>query len=287
MTRSMTGFARHATSFSGGTLTWELRAVNHRYLEPSFRLPEVVRNIEGDLRDALKAQLVRGKIECHLKFDADTDGRTIHLNADAMRDVHRVIQEMSSLLETELTPDPHELLRMPGITDTESVDAAAAAAAAMAGFQLAIASLSRMREREGAELEQALRARLGDIKQVIDDVRANMPAINRRLLERLQSRLADLDVDVDPGRLEQEVAIQVQKADIDEELDRLDAHLQETAACFGKVGGIGRRLDFLMQEFNREANTLGSKAAAISMILSAVDLTVLIEQMHEQVQNIE
>jgi uncharacterized protein YicC (UPF0701 family) len=128
----MTGFARHATSFSGGTLTWELRAVNHRYLEPSFRLPEVVRNIEGDLRDALKAQLVRGKIECHLKFDADTDGRTIHLNADAMRDVHRVIQEMSSLLETELTPDPHELLRMPGITDTESVDATAAAAAAMA-----------------------------------------------------------------------------------------------------------------------------------------------------------
>ncbi|HEX7814908.1 YicC/YloC family endoribonuclease [Dyella sp.] len=286
MTRSMTAYASAETAGPTGTLSCELRTVNHRYLELSPRLPDDLRNSESALRERVAAKLSRGKVDLTVRLRGETRSETLDVD-DALlgrlAELARTLEGRFPTMQVQFT----ELLRFPGVMRQADVDPEAVQAALFEALDHALDALTATREREGAKLAQLLRERLDAIERIVADVRGWMPQIREGLRARLETRLADLKQPVEPGRLEQELVLQVTRIDVDEELDRLATHIAEARRVLGLKEPIGRRLDFLMQEFNREANTLGSKSIDSRSTNAAVELKVLIEQMREQVQNIE
>lgn len=287
MIQSMTAFARGEITRPWGVVTWELRTVNHRYLEPSFKLPDSCRALEPALREALRQRLERGKVDIGLRVQLQQDTHPEALDHDRLRAVIRAAEAVAELAGNPAPLNPLELLRWPGVLQESAVAQETLNTTALEAFGLALEQLVETRIREGAALKQLLEERLAAMEAQLAVVREALPRILAAQRQRLEQRLAELTAELDPGRLEQEVVILAQKADVDEELDRLVTHIREVRRVLSKGGACGRRLDFLMQELNREANTLASKSIATDTTQVAVELKVLIEQMREQVQNIE
>ena len=287
MIASMTGFARRELAGSFGTLTCELRSVNHRYLEPGFRLPEELRPLESDLRQLLTKNLKRGKVDCtmHLRGASGAE-RELRLDAAALERVAVAVREVLVALP-KATVDAVEVLRWPGVVETISPDNEALLGAGRTLFQQTLDELGAMRLREGKRLGELLEQRCAGLTTLITAVRARLPEIQVRMRTRLNERVAELLAAVDRDRIEQELVLQLQRLDVAEELDRLTGHIEETRRVMGGGEAAGRRLDFLMQELNREANTLASKSQDLDTTRITVDMKVLIEQMREQVQNVE
>ena len=292
MIRSMTAFASAESDTPWGALAFELRSVNHRYLELNPRLPEELRAIEPALRERVAAKLTRGKVDVNLRF------RPIDAGAVEIRVDHAVLDRLERAAELLTTRFPDmavgftELLAWPGVLKRDEVDQDGLRQAALDLLERALDDMLATRQREGERLGVFLRDRLESVARTVDDVRGWLPDIRLALRARLESRLAEIRQPADagrvePGRLEQELVLQLSRIDVDEELDRLSAHIAEARRVLALPDAVGRRLDFLMQEFNREANTLGSKSVDQRTTQAAVDLKVLIEQMREQVQNIE
>jgi len=289
MPRSMTGFARREAKLPWGTAVWEIRSVNHRYLEPSFRLPEDFREIEPSLREAMRKNLQRGKVEASLSIQWEMGGEVeMGVNMDKVGQLARAAQQINHLIGSNAAPvSALDILRWPGVIQKQELDREALQADVLKLFDLALEGLIEHRSREGAELEQLILQRLDGVSAQVVKVRARMPEILAAQRDKLQTKLANLQIELDPERLEQEIVLLAQKADVDEELDRLDTHVIEVKRSLKQTDSLGRRLDFLMQELNREANTLSSKSIVSDTTQAAVELKVLIEQMREQVQNIE
>ena len=278
----MTAFSRH----EHGAAVWEIRSVNHRYLDVSFRMPENLRHLETELKSLFKDKVNRGKIECCLKINAGELKTRISINEDLVADLHFAMGQVAEITGMENRGDILSLLRWPEVLTTES-SSEELIEDARQGFGFAVVQLVEMREREGKELAELLDSRLIAIEATVDNLREQTPVIIAHQHEKLIKRLSEIDVEVEPGRVEQELVILAQKLDVAEELDRLVTHVIEVRRNLKMDEPVGRRLDFLMQELNREANTLSSKAAATSTTMQAVDLKVSIEQMREQIQNIE
>lgn len=287
MPRSMTGFSRSEQQYSWGSLTWELRSVNHRYLETNFRMSEGQRVLEQPLRDIVRKKLSRGKLDISLHFNI-TDKKTQGINVDKAL-AAQVMQaaEVISTLGPCCAINPLEVLKWPGVLSESSIDPEQIQQDALAQFGPTIDQLLEARQREGTELGNFIEQRLQSISEQVVIVRKLMPTILQAQREKLQERLSVLQVELDNDRIEQEIVLLAQKADVDEELDRLDTHVIEVRHTLQQKNAIGRRLDFLMQELNREANTLSSKSIVTDTTAAAVELKVLIEQMREQIQNIE
>ena len=287
MIASMTGFARRELAGSWGTLTCELRSVNHRYLEPGFRLPEELRPLESDLRQLLSKNLKRGKIDCtmHLRGSQGAE-RELRIDAAALARVAAAIGHVSREMPGA-TVDAVEVLRWPGVVETTAPDAEALLGAARNLFQQTLDDLGAMRQREGKRLGELIEQRCAGLGTLVGQVRTRLPEIQVRVRTRLNERVAELLASVDRDRIEQELVLQLQRLDVAEELDRLTGHIEETRRVMGGGEAAGRRLDFLMQELNREANTLASKSQDLDTTRISVDMKVLIEQMREQVQNVE
>ncbi|HEY5644593.1 MAG TPA: YicC/YloC family endoribonuclease [Pseudomonadales bacterium] len=284
----MTAFARAQNQSGGFVLTWEIRSVNHRFLETQFRLPDQLRAVEYPLRDTLRNHLRRGKLDCTLRMERQAAESTIELNRPLLLKVLAMIEQIRRDSPEIGAPNPMDLLRWPGVIGEDAgFDDEALSVDAMDLFEEALAELMAYRQREGQQLAEAIGSRLDEIDKVVADVKGRTASIGHQIQARLQSRLNDLKVQVDPDRLEQEVALLAQRADVAEELDRLGIHVEEARSILRGPGPHGRRLDFLTQELNREANTLGAKATMIESAQRSVDLKVIIEQIREQVQNIE
>ncbi|HRO88121.1 MAG TPA: YicC family protein [Chiayiivirga sp.] len=288
MIRSMTAFASADRQTPWGTLGCELRAVNHRYLELSVRAPEELRVLEPALRERIGAKVQRGKLELSLRLRAapDAASATLRLNEPLLDQLAAASRTFGPRFPG-LTVDFATLLALPGVVQQDGIDSAGLQGEALALAEETIAEFLRAREREGEMLAATLRERLAGVEAACAQVRQWLPEIRAGLRTRLEARFAELAPALDPGRLEQEFVLWLQKLDVDEELDRLATHIAEARRVLGLREAVGRRLDFLMQEFNREANTLGSKSVDARTSQVAVELKVLIEQMREQVQNLE
>ena len=286
MIRSMTAFAAGERNTPWGTLGCEVRAVNHRFLELGIRLPDELRAVEPAVRERVSARIARGKIELALRLrNAEQDdmlqlnpARVSHLAA-----LGRNLHEHFPTLRVEMT----ELLKFPGVLQTQSGDPAGLQAEALSLLDEVLGQFIEARGREGANLSANILERVDAIARHAADARTLMPAIRAGQKQKLVNRLADLPQPLDPGRFEQELVMALQKLDVDEELDRLDSHIAELRRILGQKEAAGRRLDFLLQEFNREANTFGSKSVDARTSALAVELKVLIDQIREQSQNIE
>jgi len=288
MTFSMTAFSRQQIDKEWGSLTWEIRSVNHRYLETSVRLPESFRGLENSVREAIRKKLNRGKVECQLRFQSTEAGQTdLQINKELIEMLVQANIEIQKMASTESQLSSAEILRWPGVIVDQNFDSEIIAAEALALFKIALDELISSRQREGDALKGFVIQRIESIREIVSSIREKMPEIISGQRKNLLGRLADLKAELEPTRLEQEITILAQKADVDEELDRLDSHLSEVERVVASAGQKGRRLDFLMQELNREANTLSSKSIVVDTTLGAVELKVLIEQMREQIQNIE
>ncbi|MDI4638902.1 MULTISPECIES: YicC/YloC family endoribonuclease [Halomonadaceae] len=286
MVHSMTAFARASREADWGSLELELRSVNQRYLDLHFRLPETLRSLEPDYRDALRQRLNRGKVECTLRF-VPTNGETLSINAERLGGLAEALGELRRTVPEAAMPDALALLEHPGVLESGGPDIAEVADSAQALFDEALDALLEARAREGAELAALIRSRLSAVREQVDEVKAQLPEILKRQRDQLLARLETVRAELEPQRLEAELTLMAQKADVDEELDRLATHVDEVERQLTLKGPVGRRLDFLMQELNREANTLSSKSVVAETTRSAVELKVLIEQMREQIQNIE
>jgi len=288
MVYSMTAFSRQQLEHEWGSLTWEIRSVNHRYLEPSVRLPENFRSLENPIRRQLREKLYRGKIECLLRFrTVEANQIDWQLNLDLISQLTKANLEINSNIGGDYKLSSLDILKWPGVISDQPIDEEIFNKEAMGLFEKALDDLMVVREREGASLRDAILKRIASIQRIIDSIQAKMPSIILKQKENLLNKLEDIKAEFEPTRLEQEITLLAQKADVDEELDRLNSHLQEAKRVLDSGGQIGRRLDFLMQELNREANTLSSKSIVVETTQSAVELKVLIEQMREQIQNIE
>lgn len=286
MIHSMTAFARHEISADWGNALWEIRSVNQRYLESYFRLPEQFRGLESLLRDKLRTNLHRGKVEVSLKYTANQSSGELKLNEQFAA---QLLKSAAALLEKapQAQLNIADILRWPGVMDTQAEDIDTLQTELLSGFDIALQDFLAGRGREGAAIEQMIQDRLTTIGEQVTFVKSHLPQAMQWQRDRITSRLAEIKADLDQNRLEQEMAFLAQKSDVAEELDRLEAHIKETRHTLKKGGACGRRLDFMMQEFNREANTLSSKAISTEITNAAVELKVLIEQMREQIQNIE
>ncbi|MDH1731753.1 YicC family protein [Pseudomonas chengduensis] len=287
MVHSMTAFARNEQATAHGTLSWELRSVNHRYLEPHLRLPEAFRDLEGAVREALRQGLSRGKVECTLRFAEESAGKPLQVDADRARQLIAAAEQVAALIQQPAPLNPLEVLAWPGVLVADAADPQALNAAALKLFDQALGELKAGRAREGAELAKLLNERLDSILDEVAALRELVPQMLAGQRAKIEIRFAEMQAELDPQRLEQELVLLAQKSDVAEELDRLSTHVSEVRRVLKAGGAAGRRLDFLMQELNREANTLGSKAFDPRSTQAAVNLKVLIEQMREQVQNIE
>lgn len=288
MLHSMTGFARQITESTEGSLTCEIRAVNHRYLDTQFRLPDELRPKEVELRRQVSAALKRGKVECSLNFRRITSSDSpMKVNAGLVQQIGERLTEISSLLPAARAADPIDVLRWPGVVLEPDTDAEPLFADAQQLLTEALQALQKMRRSEGERIEAMLHSRCEDILAIATGVRQRMPEVLEAARKKQLERLEKLEVSADPGRLEVELALVSQKLDVDEELDRLESHITEIRDAMQGTDAVGRRLDFLMQELNREANTLGSKSGDKETSRAAVELKVLIEQMREQIQNVE
>ncbi len=288
MLHSMTGFARESAETDIGTLTWELRAVNHRYLDVQFKLPEDLRPKEQAFRQQASASLGRGKIECALYFRrAFDEDNELRIDIELVKLIGQRISDITSKLPNVAAVNPIEMLRWPGVVQQSELDVEPLFAEATTLFDTALAAIGEMRSNEGQRIADMLESRCKDIEAIAQGVRARMPEVLDATRAKQKERIENLDVAADPARLEVELALVATKIDVDEELDRLESHLVEIRQALGADKPVGRRLDFLMQELNREANTLGSKSADTETTKAAVDLKVLIEQMREQIQTVE
>src|SRR5512143_681472 len=288
MIRSMTAFARQESQGEWGSLVIELRSVNHRYLETTLRMPEDLRSLETQMRDRIGQSLNRGKVECNLRHQppANIPGEIV-INHELAARIAHATREIDAALYNPAPINGLEVLRWPGVMQLPVADPELLKAATLTLLDSALKELTAQREREGEKLKEIILQRCTAMDGVIAGVKERLPQVMNALRERLRSRLAELQVEADPGRLEQEMVIQAQRLDVDEEVDRLNTHLAEVRRVLDQDQPVGRRLDFLMQELNREANTLGSKSADTETTRASVDLKVLIEQMREQIQNIE
>ena len=288
MISSMTAFAREPIEKTWGVGTWELRSVNSRYLETNFRMPEAFRYLEFKLRETLRKRLQRGKIDCSLRLESgEGKAQSISINAQIARQWLAAHGDLQNLAQLEQQPELTRMLVLPGMIATAEVDRDEMEAELVQLFQQAIDQLISTREREGGSLSEIVRLRLKGMKEQVIRVRGQMPQIIAWQRGKILSRFTEAKVELDEQRLEQEMVLLAQKVDVDEELDRLDTHINEVSRLIKKGGSIGRRLDFLMQELNREANTLGSKSISSITTSASVELKVLIEQTREQIQNIE
>ena len=288
MIASMTGFARREASGPWGTLVCELRSVNHRFLEPGLRLPDELRAAEGELRTRLTRQLRRGKVDCTMTYRRPSGVESaLELDQQALERLLAAVQRVSHELGEPAAVSAIEVLRWPGVLREERDGGEQLLAAAYALFDATLAELVATRAREGSRLGELLEQRCAALETLVAGVRARRAEVQGRLRERLHERLAEISASVDHERLEQELALLLQRLDVDEELERLSGHIEEVRRVIGGSEPAGRRLDFLMQELNREANTLSSKSQDLETTRTAVDMKVIIEQMREQVQNAE
>jgi uncharacterized protein (TIGR00255 family) len=288
MIASMTGFARHDTEAEGQSLVWELRSVNHRYLDLRIQLPDALRALETEVRALLQQSLGRGKVDAVLRLESPGEEAVIRFDPVRAKALITTIREIDQMMVNGARVSALDILTWPGIIQRDlALDADALRAPLLKGLEGAIADLRAMRAAEGEALRQTLETRLDAYSGLVRQLRDRRTAIVEEQRERLRTRIADLDLTLDPQRLEQEVALLAQRLDVDEELDRLDGHIAAVREILDRDEPVGRRLDFLMQEFNREANTLGSKSHDLETTRVAMEMKVLTEQMREQVQNIE
>jgi len=287
MIRSMTGFARRERQFPWGSLAWELKTVNHRFLEVGCRLPEEFRVGEAEFRQRVAASVRRGKVECSLHFRPAVAAGALEVDSQLLASLTDRVRAIAVQAGPAARIDALDLLRWPGVIHDGTRDPAPMIAAAHALQAEALAELARFRDSEGGRLRDALEQRCEGLIEFAARVTDRLPEVRARMRAKLLERIATLVADVDQDRLEQELAILAQRLDVDEEIDRLRGHVAEVRKTFADQEPAGRRLDFLMQELNREANTLSSKSQDIETTRAAVDMKVLIEQMREQVQNIE
>lgn len=287
MIYSMTAFARLEIKKDWGDAVWEMRSVNQRYLENYFRLPEQFRGLENTLREKLRQNLTRGKIECALRIESKKSANAVlNLNkelADQVIQSLRWLKAQAGEGEINLT----EVLRYPGVVEAQEEDLDVISQDLLLAFDELLRDFIAMRGREGEKLQGIIQQRLDAISIEADKVRAQMPAVLQWQRERLLQRFEEAQINLDPQRVEQEMILLAQRVDVAEELDRLQMHVKETANILKKGGAVGRKLDFMMQELNRESNTLASKSINADITASAVELKVLIEQMREQIQNLE
>lgn len=288
MIRSMTAFSRQDAQGTWGSMTCEIRTVNHRYLEPSFRLPESLRELENRFRELLRTRLKRGKVDIGLRLQlAESSSESFEINHALAASLNEAANQINRILDNPAHINALDIMRWPGVMVSPEQDLEPVKATAIQLFSRTLDELMAAREREGERLKPLFDDRLKTVSGLVVDVRAWMPELLAQQERHLRDRFEKAAVELDPDRLSQEMVILAQKSDVAEELDRLDAHVSEVTDTLASDGAIGRRLDFLMQELNREANTLSSKSIDAKVTRAAVDLKVLIEQMREQVQNVE
>ncbi|MEJ2456208.1 MAG: YicC family protein [Candidatus Thiodiazotropha sp.] len=288
MISSMTAFAREEYRGELGVMSWEIRSVNHRYLEAFLRLPEELRVLETSVRERLNARLSRGKLDLSLKFKPGSGAEAgLQINRRMVDQLMAAEQEMAHMLHCDTYLRPLDLLRWPGVLEEQEQDYTPVKQQAMALLETALDSLIDNRLREGERLAEIVRQRCEAMQAQVDRVRDLMPEVLDNVRTRIRERLSEVMDELDEARLEQEMAILAQRLDVDEEMDRLETHLAEVERVLSSDEPVGRRLDFLMQELNREANTLSSKSSDVEVTRAGVEMKVLIEQMREQIQNIE
>ncbi len=287
MPRSMTAFARNTLDFSWGSVTCELRSVNHRFLETSFRLPETLREIEMPLREIARKKLSRGKVDCSVQVAFNNTDASVNADLQLAKSYIEIAEKLAIELQNPAPISPLDIMRWPGVLKDQEIEPETLHSAATETFNGTVNQLLEGRQREGDKLADMIEQRLQGIEVQAVLVREHLPEILEHQRVRLNEKLSDLKSQLDEDRLEQEMVIISNRADVDEELDRLVAHISEIRLILRSSDSIGRRLDFLMQELNREANTLGSKSIAGVTTQASVELKVLIEQMREQIQNIE
>ncbi len=286
--RSMTGFARQEATEQWGTLAWELRTVNHRYLDVSFRAPEDFRALEPVFREKIAKGIRRGKVDANLRFrPAAAQAQQMLIDEQMLGQLIEGVRKVAAVMPEVAAPDPTRLLSWPGVVAAPDRDLGPLHKAALALLGQTVTALDEARSGEGGRIATMLLERCDELAGLVVQVREHLPAVREAIAERLRGRVAQLVADPDTDRLEQELALMLNKMDVDEELDRLDSHVAELRNVLKRNEPVGRRLDFLMQEFNREANTLASKSQDPRTSAAAVDMKVLIEQMREQVQNVE
>ena len=288
MANSMTAFSRVEHCGDGYSLVWELRSVNHRYLDVSLKLPDELRRLDPDCRSAISNQIARGRIDAMLKVErlADSQGN-VEFDAEAAGNVVAALDRIAQLSERLRPASTVDILRWPGVISEREVDSGAMGDAALQALENAIRELCQNRAREGERLVAVIHEKTNQCAAIAGALTARFPDIQRKVRDKWESRIADLEARVEPERLAQEIALILTKSDITEELDRLNTHLEETGSLLGAEKPVGRSLDFLMQELNREANTLGSKSVDEEMTNASIELKVLIDQIREQVQNLE
>jgi uncharacterized protein (TIGR00255 family) len=288
MIRSMTAFARSEARGTWGELVWELRSVNHRFLEVSVRLPEEMRSIDPKVRELVQQRLSRGKVDCALRFRPRPDAAAdLTVNQTLTDQLMATVEVMRERMPNAPEPSVMDILRWPGVLESAEQDLTPIQIKASSVLEAALTELVEVRTREGGRLAELLAQRCGALREQVRRARERMPTVLAGVRERLSVRLADFKSELDPQRVEQEIAILAQKLDVDEEMDRLWTHLDEIERVLQQADPVGRRLDFLMQELNREANTLASKSVDSETTAVSVEMKVLIEQMREQVQNVE
>ncbi|MDW2011243.1 YicC/YloC family endoribonuclease [Vibrio sp. Vb0301] len=288
MIYSMTAYARKEVKGDWGSAVWEIRSVNQRYLETYFRMPEQFRGLEPVLRERFRKRLARGKVECNLRFEANPAAKgELSINEALASQVIKAAEQVMHMTGELSRINPFQVMQWPGVMETPEQDMDAVNKVLLEAFDGAMDEFIEARAREGENMKALIEQRLEAITSEVVKVRARMPEILEWQRERLFSKFEDAKVELDPSRVEQELILLAQKLDVAEELDRLDSHVKETTNILKKGGAVGRRLDFMMQEFNRESNTLASKSISTDITASGVELKVLIEQMREQIQNIE
>lgn len=288
MPNSMTGFARLSHQAEWGEVSCEIRSVNHRYLEPSIRLPELLRGLEPSLRDLLRKQLQRGKVEINLQLNLNKQvSNGLSINEENLKALSKAITEATVIHPQTADIDALQLLQWPGVLEQNKLDTKIIESSSSKLVKQTLQNLIEHRQREGAELQQLIADRLQEIDTLVIKVREEMPIILEAQKTRIKEKLSDFKTELDETRIEQEMVLLANKADVAEELDRLQTHLVEVEHILKQKGAIGRRLDFMMQELNREANTLSSKSLTSETTQISVSIKVLIEQMREQIQNIE
>ena len=287
MPRSMTAYARITEEHSWGSISCELKSVNHRFLEIGFRMPESLREAETALRDMARKKLGRGKIDCSVQIAFNHFDNTSDLDLEAARGHIKTVESIAAEIKQAAAISAVDIMKLPGVLKDSAVNAKQLSKSAIQAFDLALDQMLEGRTREGEKLADMIEQRLSGIETQVVLVRQNLPEILQQQRNRLHEKLSELKDQLDEQRLEQEMVIIANRADVDEELDRLEAHVIEIRRVLNESASIGRRLDFLMQELNREANTLGSKSISNITTQASVELKVLIEQMREQIQNIE
>jgi uncharacterized protein (TIGR00255 family) len=283
----MTAFARNTTDFPWGSVTCELRSVNHRFLETGFRLPETLRQVEMSLREIARKKLSRGKVDCSIQLAFNSTDATVSADLTLAKQYIELAQQLAAQIDNPAAISPLDIMRWPGVLKEQDVGSEHLQTAVIETFKLTVSQLLEGRQREGDKLADMIEQRLVGIQEQTTIVRENLPDILAHQRTRLEEKMADMKSQLDESRLEQEMVIIANRTDVDEELDRLDVHIAEIRRVLQSSNSIGRRLDFLMQELNREANTLGSKSIAGVTTQASVELKVLIEQMREQIQNLE